>query len=310
MTRAAIALAAVAVAACSKSERPPRASCDLVEPSTESVDASAPILVGAGDIGDCSNGCAESTGALLDRIDGTVFAAGDVAYEDGSLEQFAECYEPGWGRHKSRTRPAVGNHEYHIGGAADYFEYWGAAAGTAGQGWYSFDIANWHVVVLNSNCDEVDCGPGSPQLDWLEADLAASTANCTAAIWHHARWSTGNHGNHGSVAPFVELLYAHGAELLIAGHDHSYERIGPRRPDGTPDAAFGLRSFVVGTGGKSPLYHWSRGRFADTEARDNNHYGVLRLDLGADGYGFEFVPVVDGGFTDAGSGICHGAPGG
>ena len=298
---------ALVVAGCSRAPKPPDAKCPVVTPTAAPVDAGAPILVGAGDIGDCTDGCTESTGALLDRIGGTVFAAGDLAYEDGDASDFADCYDPGWGRHKVRTRPAVGNHEYHVEGAADYFAYWGAVAGTAGEGWYSFDLAGWHVVVLNSHCGEVGCGPGSPQLEWLEADLAASGAACTAAIFHHARYSSGDHGGHPSVVPFWEALHAHGAELVLNGHDHSYERLETIRPDGTRDDAFGLRQIIAGTGGKN-LSVFPQPPLAITAVRDNHHFGVLRLDLRSDGYDWAFVPVVEGGFADAGSGVCHGPP--
>lgn len=265
---------------------------------------SAPVLVGAGDIADCRS-CAESTASLLDAIPGTVFMAGDGAYEDGSIANYEECYAPTWGRHKERTRPAPGNHEYKTDDAAGYFEYFGAAAGTPGQGWYSFEIGEWHVVVLNSNCAQVGCGEGSLQLEWLEADLASSDAACTAAIFHHARFASGKHGENREVAPFWEALYRHGAEVVLNGHDHSYERLAPISPAGESDPGHGLRSFVVGTGGVG-FHEWSRRPLRFTEVRDNETWGVLRLDLRADGYDWEFIPADPDGFRDSGTGSCHG----
>lgn len=263
-----------------------------------------PVLVGAGDIADC-DGCAASTAALLDRIPGTVFMAGDGAYREGSAAQYEACYEPTWGRHKARTRPAVGNHEYGTKDAAGYFEYFGAAAGTPGQGWYSFDVGTWHVVVLNSNCWEVGCEEGSPQLEWLKADLAASEAECTAAIFHHALFSSGKHGEHRFVSPFWEVLYRHGVELVINGHDHSYERLAPITPWGVRDRARGIREFVVGTGGVGH-HEWPRPPLSVTEVRNSGSFGVLKLELHDGRYEWEFVPAEEGGFRDEGSGTCHG----
>lgn len=272
-------------------------------PLPQSLNAT-PVLVGAGDIADCY-GCAESTAALLDRIPGTVFMAGDGAYREGSAAQYAACYDPTWGRHKARTRPAPGNHEYGTKDAAGYFEYFGAAAGTPGQGWHSFDVGTWHVVVLNSNCGEVGCEEGSPQLEWLKADLAASGAECTAAIFHHARFSSGRHGAHRFVAPFWEVLYRHGAEIVLNGHDHSYERLAPITPAGEPDPARGIREFVVGTGGVGH-HEWPSPPLAVTEVRNSGSFGVLKLELREGGFDWEFVPADEGGFRDVGTGTCHG----
>lgn len=269
--------------------------------------AAPPVLVGAGDIADCVS-CAESTAALLDQIPGTVFTAGDGAYREGSAAQYADCYDSTWGRHKWRTRPAVGNHEYGTKDAAGYFSYFGAAAGTPGQGWYSYDVGDWHVVVLNSNCEQVGCTKGSPQLEWLEADLAASGAACTAAIFHHARFSSGKHGGYDEVGVFWDVLYRHGAEVVINGHDHSYERLMPITPRGAPDPHHGIREFVVGTGGVGH-HPWSLPPLPVTEARNNESFGVLKLDLRPDGYDWEFVPADLGGFSDIGTGTCHDPPG-
>ena len=306
--RFSLLIAGVAVAATTAC-RSGGARCPVLIPSNVRPDALAPVLVGAGDIADC-DGCAGGTSVLLDRIPGTVFTAGDNAYEEGAPAEFDRCYAPTWGRHKWRTRPAPGNHEYQTRGARGYFDYFGAAAGTPGEGWYSYDVGSWHVVVLNSsdNCDPVACGPGSPQLAWLEADLAASGAECTVAIWHHPRYSSGRHGDHPNVAPFWDVLYANGAELVINGHDHNYERLAPITPAGLPDPAHGIRQIIVGTGGRDPLYEFPRGPLPITEVRDNEHFGVLRLDLRDAAYDWRFVPVEEGGFDDSGTGSCHGPP--
>lgn len=165
-------------------------------------EVSDPILVGAGDIVTCRGTDDEATAALLDAIGGTVFTAGDSVYSDGTSEEFANCYEPSWGRHKARTRPAVGNHEYHTPGAAGYFAYFGEAAGDPSKGYYSYDLGAWHIVVINSNCDEIGgCEPGSPQEQWLRADLAAHPTACTLAYWHHPLFSSGQHGSDTAVRP-------------------------------------------------------------------------------------------------------------
>ena len=266
---------------------------------------SSAVLVGAGDIAACDSTGDEATAALLDGIPGTVFTAGDNAYEHGTAAEFAACYAPSWGRHRERTRPAAGNHDYLMPGAAPYFAYFGAAAGEPGRGYYSYDIGDWHVVVLNSNCWAVaGCHAGSVQERWLRADLAAHPARCTLAYWHHPRFSSGPHGGDVAVAPLWQALYEAGAEIVINGHDHIYERFAPQDPSGAPDAARGIRQFVVGTGGRS-LYSVRGTPAATSELRNSATFGVLKLTLHAEGYEWEFVPVAGGAFTDRGSGVCH-----
>ncbi|MDQ3871413.1 MAG: DNRLRE domain-containing protein [Chloroflexota bacterium] len=261
-----------------------------------------PVLVGAGDIASCSSLGDQATATLLDTIPGTVFTAGDNAYESGTASEFANCYDPSWGRHKARTRPSVGNHEYKTSGATGYFDYFGAAAGSRSKGYYSYDLGKWHIVVLNSNCPAVGgCGAGSPQETWLRADLAASTSQCTLGYWHHPLFSSGEHGNVLDVKPLWQALQAEGAEVVVAGHDHLYERFAPQTADGVADPN-GIREFVVGTGGRS-LYLFSAAR-PNSVARSRGSYGVLKLTLHGDGYTWEFLPVA-GLFVDAGSGFCH-----
>ncbi len=268
--------------------------------------AASVVLVGAGDIAVCGSSRDEATATLLDNISGTVFTAGDNAYPDGNATNFSQCYEPSWGRHKARTFPSPGNHDYHVVDAADYFAYFGANAGPAGRGYYSYDIGDWHVVSLNSNVDRTT---NSPQLIWLRADLAASTKQCTVAYWHHARFSSGTqHGSNTSTQPFWQALYDAGAELVIAGHEHNYERFAPQTPTGQSDPAAGIREFVVGTGGASFYPNFTP--LPNSEVRNGATSGVLELTLNAGTYTWQFIPVAGQTFTDTGSGSCHGPPGG
>ena len=263
------------------------------------------VLVGAGDISDCKNPAgAEATAKLLDGIPGTVMAVGDLAYPDGTKENF-ECYDKTWGRAKSRTRPAPGNHEFHSSGATPYFNYFGAAAGDPKDGFYSYELGAWHIIVLNSECKDVGgCEAGSRQEKWLRADLAAHPVACTLAYWHKPLFSSGGaHGNDLEIKPLWEALYEANADVVIGGHDHDYERFAPQDPEGKTDAARGIREFVVGTGGKS---HRPFGDVKpNSEVRDATAYGVLRLTLKPKGYDWQFIPEAGKSFTDSGSGSCH-----
>ena len=262
------------------------------------------VLVGAGDIAECGDEDDERTADLVAAIPGTVFLAGDNAYRVGSARQYRDCYGPSWGAFLDRTRPAPGDNEYDTRGAAGYRDYFGALATPAGDTWYSWDAGDWHVIMLDSNCTAVGgCEAGSPQTTWLAADLAASDARCTLAIWHHPRFSSGDHGNHDFVRPFWQTLYDAGADVVINGHDHDYERFAPQSPDGTADGERGIREFVVGTGGAG-LRPFKTIR-ANSEVRDAATHGVIRLILSPKGYSWDFVPVAGGIFTDTGSAACH-----
>ena len=260
-----------------------------------------PVLVGAGDISTCTNAGDTKTAALIEDIAGTVFTAGDNAYPSGALGDFEDCYEPTWGAFSDRTRPSPGNHDYETLDALGYFAYFGSAAGNQGEGWYAYDLGAWRVYALNSNCAPVGgCGKGSAQLQWLKADLAANPTRCIAAYWHHPLFSSGEHGNSPKVKPFWRALYAAGADVIINGHDHDYERFARQEPDGDRNTA-GIREFVVGTGGAE------RRSFANIKAnsqiRDANTFGVLKLTLHATSYDFEFVPQAGKTFTDARTGV-------
>jgi hypothetical protein len=265
----------------------------------------AATLVGAGDIAGCGSDGAARTAALLARIAGTIFTAGDNAYERGTASEFASCFAPTWGRFRDRIRPALGNHEYGVADAAAYFDYFGAAAGERGKGYYSYDLGAWHIAVLNSECVAIGgCGASSPEVVWLRADLAASARECTLAIWHRPRWSSGaEHGSDPAYDAFWRELQRAGAEIVINGHDHEYERFAPQTPDGRRDDAGGIREFVVGTGGRS-LYAVNA-PIVNSEVLRNDTFGVLQLALRAGGYDWRFVPVDGATFTDSGSGTCH-----
>ena len=265
--------------------------------------SSDPVLVGAGDIADCELDSGAATANLLDTIAGTVFTAGDNAYPDGSAANFRDCYAPTWGRHLDRTRPAAGNHEWETKDLGGYFDYFGARAAPDGESWYSYDLGAWHVIVLDSDCTLVGgCGPGSAQGGWLDADLRASSAVCTLAIWHHPRFSSGEHGSDTSVWPFWDALYRAGADVVVNGHDHDYERFGPQDPAGREDKARGMRQFVVGTGGA--VLRGFPTVAAHSEVRLNASHGVIRFVLHPGTYEWSFIPS-SGDAGDSGSEDCH-----
>ncbi len=269
---------------------------------------SDPVLIGAGDIASCNSTGDEATAKLLDSTSGTIFLAGDDAYESGTAQQFAECYDPSWGRFKDRTRPAVGNHEYLTHKAEPYFNYFGAAAGDPNKGYYSYELGKWHIVVINSNCSQIGgCEAGSPQEQWLRDDLRAHPTACTLAYWHHPRFSSGEHGSTVAMQPIWQALYDNGAEVVLSGHDHDYERFAPQDAHGVADPARGIREFVVGTGGKN--YYPIGAPIANSEVRNAFTFGVIKLTLHPTSYDWEFIPEAGKTFTDAGHGVCHSADG-
>ncbi len=230
-----------------------------------------------------------------------VLLLGDNQYLSGDYSAYQASFGPSWGRLQPRLRPAPGNHEYLTPGAFGYFNYFGQAAA---QGHYSFDLGDWHFVSLDSNCAEVGgCGRGSAEERWLRQDLAAHPGVCTLAYWHHPRFSSGPHGDNPAYAAFWQALVDGGADLVLAGHDHDYERFAPQDASGMADAQRGLREFVVGTGGKD-LYAFTHVS-ANSQVRLADRFGVLRLRLRDGGYNWEFVGE-DGEVADAGSAPCHG----
>jgi hypothetical protein len=260
--------------------------------------AAVVTLVGAGDIARCGSAGDEATARLLDRIGGTVFTTGDNAYPEGAPEDFADCYAPTWGRHLARTRPSPGNHEYHTPGAAGYFGYFDWRDGPGERGYYAYTRGDWRIYSLNS--ERID----DAQLAWLKADLARTSRACVLAYWHRPLFSSGKHGNDPDVRPFWRALYLAGAEVVVNGHDHDYERFALLRPGGSRSLK-GLRQFVVGTGGAELR------PFVDIQphsvVRDASAHGVLRMVLRTSSYDWQFI-AVDGSVRDSGSGRCHSRP--
>jgi PKD repeat protein len=265
----------------------------------------AAVLIGAGDIGACNTDQDEATARLLDGRSGTVFTAGDHADPDGSAAAYTTCYDPTWGRHKGRTYASIGDNDYLTGTADPTWDYFGDRAGPRGKGWYSFDVGAWHVVVLNANSLIVGTGSGSEQEQWLRQDLAANPRQCVLAIWHQPRFrqsATGGFYN-GSVRAFWNALYEAGAEVVVNGHHHLYERYAPQDPTGALDPVRGIRQFTVGTGGDRLVDLVQAA--PNVEVRDNTTWGVLKLTLRGSSYDWEFVPTAGAGFTDSGSAQCH-----
>ncbi len=233
-----------------------------------------------------------------------VLTLGDHQYEDNTLEKFKASYDLSWGEYKDITYPVVGNHEYLIADASGYYAYFGSRAGDPELGYYSYTLGEWHMVALNSNCSKVGgCDRDSPQGQWLEADLAANPNTCILAYWHHPRFSSGHHGNDSSYWDFWKILYTAGADLVLVGHDHNYERFALQDPEGLADPERGIRQFVVGTGGKGLR------PFGDiqpnSEVRNSDTYGVLKLRLYSESYDWEFLPESGGAFIDKGEQGCH-----
>jgi acid phosphatase type 7 len=259
--------------------------------------AQHPVVLAAGDIAGCSSNGDEQTAALLDKRAGTVLALGDLAYEFGTPDEFRRCFGPSWGRHKKRIRPAPGNHEYGSGGTG-YFRYFGRPAGPGERGYYSFDLGEWHIVSLNS---ERDTGRSGAQARWLRNDLARSEARCVLAFWHVPRWSAGKYRDDARTAAFWDTLYAARADVVLTAHDHNYQRFAPLDRLGRVDRARGMRSFVVGTGGRG---HYELQPDPRRRAASAGVFGVLELTLRPTSYRWRFLPVPGARFRDSGSARC------
>ena len=265
-------------------------------------------LVGAGDIADGFNltlADSMATAALLDAYpSATVFATGDVVYDNGTDGDFAKAYDPTWGRARARTIPVPGNHEYNAAFAVGYFNYFGPAAGDPTKGYYSLDLGAWHIVVVNSNCAFVGgCGSNSLQEVWLRNDLAAHTQACTLALWHHPLYTSSTTSPDSEMQTVFQDLYNAHADLVVNGHAHVYERFAPQDANGNLDTARGITEIVAGTGGKS---HVSFGTTAaNSLVRNGSTFGVLKLTLHSSSFDWQFVPVPGGTFTDSGTQACH-----
>lgn len=298
---AALAWTLALAAACTAGSSSNPAPFPAPGPTPPSSSAGQEVLVGAGDIAWCGLDGGALTASLLDQIQGTVFTTGDHAYPLGTLADFQRCYEATWGRHKARTRPVPGNHDYGDGttDGADYFTYFGPNAGPPGLGYYSYQLGAWHIVALDS---EISAFPGSPQMTWLRADLAANSSQCTLAIFHTPVFGSGTNGSNPHMQVAWRSLYDSGVDVVVNGHNHSYERFAPQNPDGGFDPARGIREFVVGTGG-AQLTGFPRIQ-ANSEVRSST-WGVLKLTLSADRYDWEFVSVAGQSFSDSGGASCH-----
>lgn len=273
----------------------------------------------------CGNGQQGATANAINTIissnpnaDVRVYTTGDNAYPNGSASDFSNCYNPSWGSFKARTRPSAGNHDYGNGGLGGgqptgYFGYFGAAAGTNGAngqgGYYSYDVgANWHVIALNANCNDVNvggCNAGSPQHTWLQQDLASNTRPCTVAYWHDAYFTSSSfHPQDGAVvSQLVQLLSNARVDVVVQGHEHHYERFDPQNASRQADPN-GIRAFVVGTGGTTSMYGFGAPQ-PNSVVRNSTTQGVLKLTLKPAGYDFEYVRAAGAAFTDSGSGTCH-----
>ncbi|MCA1834476.1 MAG: metallophosphoesterase [Actinomycetota bacterium] len=308
-----VALCAVLVSCTSTG---PRSATHTPSPAPESPAPSTaprdPVIAAAGDIA-CApleraraRECAqEATARLIQAAHAAaVLTLGDNQYDLGTITGYRLSYDRSWGRFKDITRPVPGNHEYGSKKAAGYYTYFGPAAGKRTQGYYSFDVGTWHFIALNSNCYAVGgCKKGSPQETWLRADLRAHPATCTLAYWHHPRFSSGVHGDADGLADFWTALYDGGADVILAGHDHDYERFAPQTPSGGANATKGIREFVVGTGGRS--HYATLFKHPNSEVRNSRTFGVILLTLHAASYDWHFRPVAGATFSDAGTGRCH-----
>lgn len=289
-----------------------------------------PNLVVAGDIA-CSPGSAPTpstcqqagTARVVQSLHPSLVATiGDEQYQVGTLSNFDSSYNLSWGKFKKITYPVIGNHEYaqanypgaQATGYFDYFDGPGSATGRAGnrnRGYYAYDLGSWHIVVLNAECGAVSCAAGSGQQVWLAHDLAANRNRCVLAMWHQPLFTAGiTYGDPNGLAtrPLWDTLYAYGADVIINGHDHNYQRFAPQTPSGHADPAYGIREFVVGTGGESQFPLANKDKVANLQASETGTFGVLQLRLRPDSYTWHFIPEPgQGRYTDSGSARCHGA---
>jgi acid phosphatase type 7 len=296
-------LLALAAACSDQTTDPVRVPTDAPEPVVAVDSAAEPDLatattvtvIAAGDIASCSSAYRdEATAKLVAGLSGTVLTLGDNAYPDGTTANF-RCYNASWGAFKSRTRPSPGNHEYHTSGAAPYYAYFGSRAGPSGRGYYSFNLGSWHIISLNSE------KLSSTQENWLRSDLAANRTKCTLAFWHKPLFTSGRHAPTTAMRPMFRILYDAGADIVLSGHNHNYERFAPQTPSGNLSSSRGIVQFVAGTGGAG-LYDFTSIQ-PNSKARYKGH-GALRLRLSSTGYSYKFLSL-SGSSRDSGSGICH-----
>lgn len=300
----AVALVVNVLAAACGSDGPPIAPAPTpvglpLAPEPPPVVVPDATVLAAGDIGMCGVPEVESTARVVDGLPGTILALGDLAYPAGSDRDFATCYDPSWGRHRARTKATPGNHEYQTPGGSGFYNYFGQNAGPSGRGYYSFREGSWLVIALNSN---VPAGADSPQANWLRTTLAQEPAPCTLAYWHHPLFSSGPNGDNAGMRDAWRMLQAAGADVVLVGHDHFYERFAPQDASGMADPVNGMRQFTVGTGG-AHLYAPVRIK-PNSESVGTDH-GVLRLTLKSGRYDWRFEPIAGKTFRDAGSASCR-----
>ena len=290
----------------------------------ESGSGAAVTLMGSGDIaacGDSSGPNARATGDLIEQADPDfVFTTGDNAYDDGTPQQYQDCYDPAWGAFKAKTLPTPGNHDYHADPPKGYIGYFGRARVTNAEDgglYYARDLGNgWRYYALNTN---VSSSSSSPQLTWLKADLAANKGKHVVAALHRTRYSPGTeHGSSTSPCGLWNALEAAHADILLTGHDHLYARYSRLDCSENPSSA-GIRQFLVGSGGNQ-LYDVDPTASPKPEAINGSDFGVLKLELYPGAYQWEFIasgrgwdgkPIktsTKGAVLDSGTDTTHAAP--
>ena len=259
-------------------------------------------LAAVADIAICGQESDDQTAALIADWNAEIIIAGDANNEDGTLWQYQNCFEPSWGQYFDKIHTVAGNHDYYSDPINNYYTYFGDRAGEAGKGYYSFDLGDWHIVGLNSNCGYVPCGASSEQVAWLKQDLAENQDRCTLAFWHVPRWNSGPAKHANWVQPFWYELYKGGAEIVINGHDHHYERTGKIDAEGLPDKQNGLIEFIVGTGGAG--HYYLEDAFAFSEKMIFGEFGVLKLTLEPERFQWQFISI-ENEVLDEGESDCH-----
>jgi hypothetical protein len=257
------------------------------------------VIVGAGDVGECGSPGTAQTARLIQEIDGQVFLTGDLGYPNGRADDLRRCFDPDFGKFRSRWRPLPGNHEYDMANAAPFYDYFGGSAGPDRRGYYSFRAASWLVLMLNSN---IPTGRGSLQFDWVASELRTQRARCTLAMWHHPFATSGPNGPNNFMRDMWQLLIDFDADVVVNGHDHMYERFSPFDRDYRLDVAHGLRQFIAGTGGATLYRPATR---APNSELILSRFGVLKLTLEPGFYEWDFIDAATRASADRGQGACH-----
>jgi acid phosphatase type 7 len=275
---------------------------------TNTVSSTSSIsLLAVGDISTCGNlGAFITAGILQNQLEqnpnSKLALLGDIAYERGTEAEF-KCFDAAYGQFKNISYPSPGNHEYYSPNATGYYAYYGSRAGNPKQGYYTYKLGNWRIYALNSNCDSIGgCDKNSPQIKWLKQTLLSNPSQCSLAYWHHPRFSSGRHGNAAFMQDMWALVAKAGVEIVLSGHDHTYERFAPLDSSGKPNPK-GTRAFVIGTGGRS-FYAFSNPQ-AHSQIKQNSSLGVTKFVLEPNGYSWEFIAASGSNFKDSGTGKCY-----